>query len=93
VYGGADASFVMVEDDGISEDYAAAEKSMSATRTTTWSWHDGTKTLSWAVHGDFSAPANLYTSVEPVLFAHGAAGPQRKGSRSLGPAGGSVTFN
>ena len=90
VYAGTDASFVMVEDDGITEDYT--RDSMAATRTTTWSWHDATKTLTWVVEGTFSKSPNLYTSVEPVLFARGASGPQRAASQPLRSIGGSVVF-
>ena len=75
---------------GISEDYAT--KQMTATHTTSWSWNDATRTLSWAVQGSFSAGANLYTSVKPVLFTRGAAGPQHAATRPLTLAGGSVTF-
>ena len=71
---------------------------MIATRTTSWSWNDATKTLSWAVEGSFSAGANLYTSVKPVLFqkekkrkgAHARG--QHAASRPLTLAGGSATF-
>ena len=90
VYAGADATFVMVEDDGITEDYASERA--AATRTTTWSWHDATKTLTWVVHGAFREPANLYTSVEPVLFARGASGPQRAAPQPLDSKGGSAVF-
>ena len=67
-------------------------KQTAATRTTTWSWNDATKTLSWAVDGSFSAGANLYTRVLPVLFAHGTAGPQHAAPTPLTRAGGIVVF-
>jgi hypothetical protein len=64
----------------------------AATRTTTWSWDDATKTLSWVVIGGFSETANLYTTVAPVLFARGAATAQRVAPKPLSAGGGSVAF-
>ena len=85
VYAGQDGSFELIEDDGISYDYQTA--AIASTRTTTWSWTDATKTLSWSVRGGYSAGPNLYTSVLPVLFAVGATQPQQAGVQALGKAG------
>ena len=91
VYAGKDGSFVQVEDDGISYDYETS--AATATRTTTWSWTDASKTLSWKVEGGATLQSpNLYTSVEPVLFAAGAKAPQRLAAQPLTASGGKAVF-
>jgi len=88
VYSGADGSFVLVEDDGISNDYIT--NPMNATRLTSFTYTDATRTLSWKVTGGFSGGQNLYKVALPVLFVSNqttvVAPPQ-----SLG-VDGSVTF-
>lgn len=48
VYGGADGSFDMVEDDGSSNDYQKG-----VTLTTSWTYTDSTQALSWKQSGPF----------------------------------------
>ena len=86
VYGGADASFEMVEDDGTT--YAYQRSARAGTRTTTWTWTDATKTLRWAAEG---AAKPLYTHVAPVLFEAAAKKAQRAALQALS-ASGKVTF-
>jgi alpha-glucosidase len=98
VYAGADGSFEMVEDDGISLDYrdaATAAAKEGAMRTTTWRWSDATKTLTWAVGKGGAAlrSPNLYTAVLPLLFEEGVAGPQRAAQQPLAASGGKIVFN
>ena len=98
VYAGADGSFEMVEDDGISLDYrdaATAAAKEGAMRTTTWRWSDATKTLTWSVGKGGAAlrSPNLYTAVLPLLFEEGAAGPQRAAQQPLAASGGKIVFN
>ena len=96
VYAGADGTFVLVEDDGISYDYATNAE--GATRTTTWSWSDSSKTLSWAVAGGSMLMADKsttgYTKLEAILFEAGTLAPQRATVQAL-PAtgGGKVIFD
>jgi alpha-glucosidase len=97
VYGGKDGSFVMVEDDGISYDYQTTPD--SATRTTTWSWADSTKTLSWSTEGGAAGLKsakglpNLYTHVTVVFFTAGAAAPQSAPAQALAASTGKVVFH
>eukprot|EP00931_Biecheleriopsis_adriatica_P084706 TRINITY_DN5867_c0_g1_i1.p1 TRINITY_DN5867_c0_g1~~TRINITY_DN5867_c0_g1_i1.p1 ORF type:complete len:756 (+),score=126.51 TRINITY_DN5867_c0_g1_i1:71-2338(+) len=51
VFGGEDAVFELVEDDGESVQYVTGLK-----RTTVFRWDDGLQRLSWAVSGDAVAP-------------------------------------
>ena len=93
IYGGHDATFQMVEDDGATD--AAVTRGAAATRTTTWSWSDATKTLSWSVAGEYGSAAlanstQLYTSATLMLFE--AAGAQSAAVPALG-AKGSHTFS
>ena len=91
VYPGKDGSFVMVEDDGISYDYQT--KAEGSTRTTTWSWSDATKTLTWSVKGGASLKSpNLYADVVAVLFAAGGK-VQRAASQALTASGGKAVFH
>jgi len=93
VYGGCDAVFEMVEDDGITLDYrAAAAPKAAATRVTTWRWDDAAKTLTWSVRGVYAGPS-VYTSVQPVLFvANATAGPRSAPAQRLTQAGGKCVF-
>lgn len=62
IYAGADASFTLVEDDGVTMDYASG--SNSSVRHTELRWIESDSTLSWHVTGDFSG----YKSFRAVLF-------------------------
>ena len=68
VYGGADASFAMVEDDGETDAYISTGQKTAAMRTTTYSWDDNSATLSWKVEGAFSGDAHTFTQLKPTLF-------------------------
>ncbi|BAU52940.1 glycoside hydrolase family 31 protein [Mucilaginibacter gotjawali] len=61
IYPGKNGTFKMVEDDGVSYNYTKGN-----TRTTTYSWNDATKTLSWKVSGAY-AGKNVYKSIKAVL--------------------------
>lgn len=92
IYGGHDATFAMVEDDGATD--AAVTRGAAATRTTTWAWSDATKTLSWSVAGEYGSAAlanttRLYTSATLMLFDR--AGAQSAVVAALGTKG-SHTF-
>jgi len=63
IYPGHDATFTLVEDDGVTLDYT-----QGATRTTRFAWDDGTKTLSWNVSGNYSG-TNVFQTVTAVLFS------------------------
>jgi hypothetical protein len=89
VYAGADGRFVMVEDDGESEDYATAPE--TATRSTTWSWTDGARALCWTISGAFNG-TGLFTAAEALLFVNGTAAPQHMGPVPLAPPGGCFQF-
>jgi len=90
VYAGADGSFTMVEDDGISLDY---QNNVNATRTTTWTWLDSNRTLTWTVSGGASiASSSLYTWVLPVLFVQGMSKPQYAPKHKMVSTGGEVVF-
>jgi len=67
VYGGADASFAMVEDDGETDAYISTAGQKAAMRTTTYSWDDKSATLSWKVEGAFS-DSHTFTQLKPTLF-------------------------
>jgi len=66
VYGGADGSFTLVEDDGETTGYAAGE-----TRETAFSWQDSARTLSGSVRGP-AASARMFTQVRLTLLSAGA---------------------
>lgn len=51
VYPGADASFTLVEDDGLTTDYASG-----AVRRTTFRWDEARRVLSWNVEGSYDGP-------------------------------------
>eukprot|EP00823_Brevimastigomonas_motovehiculus_P001293 TRINITY_DN11811_c0_g1_i1.p1 TRINITY_DN11811_c0_g1~~TRINITY_DN11811_c0_g1_i1.p1 ORF type:complete len:849 (-),score=254.76 TRINITY_DN11811_c0_g1_i1:229-2775(-) len=75
VYAGADAQFVMVEDEGMNKDYQSLNGGVdlqmpkindAAIRSTTFTWTQATRTLSWVVSGSFS-DEHVFTQV----WAHG----------------------
>jgi alpha-glucosidase len=82
IYPGADATFDLVEDDGQTLDYQTGN-----TRTTTFSWNDQTKTLSWNMAGDYQG-ANIFHSVKAVLFS---SRKRREATQTLDPTG-SISF-
>ena len=89
VYGGADGTFTLYEDDGATLDY---KKGGAAVRKTKYSWSDASKTLSWKASG---APVSSngegaikYTTLEVVYFVQGgAAARQRSASTTIGNTG------
>eukprot|EP01052_Picozoa_sp_SAG31_P006486 SAG31_NODE_299_length_18114_cov_3.533777_5_plen_186_part_00 len=91
VYGGADGTFTMFEDDGSTLDYKSATKKAEAVRKTTFTWHDSSKTLSWSSsRGPVRATgvgAIKYTSLEVVLFEAQASARKRSGSHMIGNSG------
>jgi len=60
VYPGKNGAFSLVEDDGVSDDYVKGVK-----RTTTFTWNDQTRTLSWTVTGSYSGK-NTYKNIRVV---------------------------
>ena len=68
IYGGADATFTMVEDDGETLSYIS--DSTKATRATAFTYDDAKKKLSYAVSGTFKNE-NTFTQFKAVLFADG----------------------
>ena len=85
VYGGADASFAMVEDDGETDAYITS----GAMRTTTFSWNDAKATLSWTVAGSFS-DEHTFTQLKVALFPLDG-GVKTVDARAIGNSG-LVTF-
>ena len=63
VYTGSDGSFVLVEDDGETLDYES-----SNIKTTSLSWKDSTKTLSWTVGGTFEGDSHSFTQLYVTMF-------------------------
>merc|ERR1711972_1276291 len=63
VYGGADGSFKLVEDDGESIDYEVGR-----VRETTLRWYDAACTLSWRARG--AATNQSFKELQVVLFDH-----------------------
>ncbi|NNM84573.1 MAG: DUF5110 domain-containing protein, partial [Phycisphaerales bacterium] len=82
VYPGGDAHFSLVEDDGTSYRYMRGIE-----RTTTFTWNDKTRTLSWHRAGSYSGP-NVFTHMNVVVYFSG--GKQQKAA-TLGPTG-QITF-
>lgn len=66
VYAGADGSFALVEDDGETLDYAKK----GAKRTTTFSWDDAKRELTWSVEnaGGFAGHPTCFNDVEATIF-------------------------
>eukprot|EP01060_Flectonema_neradi_P003040 TRINITY_DN118_c3_g1_i1.p1 TRINITY_DN118_c3_g1~~TRINITY_DN118_c3_g1_i1.p1 ORF type:complete len:728 (+),score=134.34 TRINITY_DN118_c3_g1_i1:55-2238(+) len=62
VYAGCNGSFTFVEDDGETYDYLKNIK-----KTTTFTYNDNTKTLSWNSEGTFTGP-NLFTQIKMTFF-------------------------
>jgi len=83
IYGGADATFTLYEDDGESTDYATA-------RATIFSWTESSKTLVWTVDKGVTGGLNEFTLLKASLVENGSP-PQSKGGYKLGVAG-SVSF-
>jgi len=83
VYPGKDATFTLVEDDGVNQDYLRGK-----TRRTTFHWDDEKKQLSWKRSGDYSGKnvfqkmrvtvllPKVKAEVEYALKSSGAAKPQ-----------------
>ena len=70
VYAGADANFLLVEDDGETMAYDAAEA--RSTRRTELSWSESTSTLAWSCTGSYDGDA-AYASLKAVVFRSGKA--------------------
>ena len=83
IYGGADATFTLYEDNGESTDYATA-------RATIFTWTESSKTLVWTVDKGVTGGLNEFTLLKASLFENGSS-PQSKGGNKLGVAG-SVSF-
>ena len=62
IYGGADGSFVLVEDDGETMDYTTG-----AVKRTSFTWSESSRTLSWTTQGTLQG-AWSFLSVSVVLF-------------------------
>jgi alpha-glucosidase len=90
VYGGADGSFTMYEDDGATLDYKTSAAA-AAVRATNFTWTESSRTLSWtSSRGPVSATgagAVKYTTLEVVLFEAGAGAVKRSPSQTIGNAG------
>jgi alpha-glucosidase len=83
IYPGRDATFNFVEDDGKTLAYQTG-----SVRTTTFSWNDQTRTLSWKIAGDYRG-ANIFHSLKAVLFS-----PQGRIEKQTGlEVNGSLGFN
>ena len=78
VYAGADAEFVLIEDDGESRDYEGGAAIAQAVRHTALRWNEAKRLLSWSVQGSF-ADAHTFVQVSATLFVRG------------GPAGGNTS--
>jgi alpha-glucosidase (family GH31 glycosyl hydrolase) len=92
IYGGDDATFEMVEDDGATD--AAVVSGENATRTTTWTWIDATSTLTWNVVGDYGTSIQNTTKIytNAFLYFFNLAGDSKNATiASLGQSG-SHTF-
>ena len=84
VYAGADATFNMIEDDGESTDYK-----LGTVRTTSFTWTDATKTLSWKVSGTFAGDAHSFTSLQ--LTAISTKGVATSAAKAIGTSGSIVS--
>jgi alpha-glucosidase len=62
VYPGRDASFTLVEDDGVSYDYQRG-----IVRKTNFKWNDAMRTLSWKQEGDYHGK-EVFTAMRVVVF-------------------------
>lgn len=79
VYPGADGSFTVTEDDGITLTYLKGN-----TRQTTYKWDDTSRTLSWSVSGSFS-DAHTFTQVQAVVFF--PSGQKASAAKAIGTSG------
>jgi alpha-glucosidase len=86
IYGGADGTFTLVEDDGETTGYMAGTDTV---RSTSFSWDDAKKTLSWKVTGTYAT--KVFMQVDAVLFTSGAAKKAGSSPTVLGTSG-TVTF-
>ena len=64
VYGGADAEFSLIEDDGETTDYMTA-----TVRSTTFDWEESSRTLSWVVCRGAPSPQTMFTKLRLTLFS------------------------
>jgi alpha-glucosidase len=71
VYAGADATFTHVEDDGETTAYKTTQTQAGQVRSTTYTWSDAAKTLSWSVDGTFT-DSHVFTELQAVAFFKGA---------------------
>ncbi len=62
IYGGRDAKFDFIEDDGQTSAYQSG-----AARTTSFSWNEQTRTLSWKVTGSYTDD-RVFRALKAVLF-------------------------
>jgi alpha-glucosidase len=62
IYPGKDATFTLVEDDGVTQDYLKGK-----TRRTTFRWDDAKKELSWKRSGNYSG-ADVFNQMRVVVF-------------------------
>ncbi len=81
VYAGADGSFTLVEDDGLTSGYTSGN-----VRKTSFSWDDASSTLSWTVAGTFSGP-NVFTSVAATLYSAAAGKSFPVPAKAIGRSG------
>ena len=86
IYGGADGTFTLVEDDGETEAY----RGKSSTRDTAFLWDNDASTLTWTVTGDFM-DSHTFLQLEATLFVKGAD-PKVSPVTKL-QEGGSVSFS
>lgn len=94
IYAGADAAFVLVEDDGWSKNYTGADllighhgnetqSGRANQRVTTFRWFEANRTLHWNVDGTFSDDST-HTHLCASLFEASTTGPSRKKAREIG---------
>mmetsp|Transcript_14152 Transcript_14152/g.35788 ORF Transcript_14152/g.35788 Transcript_14152/m.35788 type:complete len:798 (+) Transcript_14152:69-2462(+) len=79
VYGGADGTFELVEDDGETTAYEQGK-----VRTTTFKWSDASSTLSWSVDSGASSLPNAFTEVYVTKFADATV---KSATKALGSSG------
>ena len=92
VYAGADGTFDLVEDDGETLDYAAVGGEAHATRTTTFTWRDASRTLSWSRAGAFAGDARSFVAIDAVLLEAGRPYPVKHESAALSGSPGKIVF-
>lgn len=84
VYGGADAEFDLVEDDGETTGYATAGE--AGVKRTALRWSDASSTLSWASTGGYAGDA-AFTQLKVVLWQAGVAAARVTGAVDIGTGG------